>query len=84
VDYVKEVTHREAFQWDEKDEQSASFNLTHPTMFWPRSKTYVPGSGCLIDLAEISSIEGYITKQGRDMTMNLSPKPGLKPLPLPS
>ena len=27
VDYVKEVTHREAFQWDEKDEQSASFNL---------------------------------------------------------
>lgn len=32
-------------------------------------------------LAEISSIEGYITKQGRDMTMNLTPKPGLKPLP---
>ena len=28
VDYVKEVTHREAFQWDEKDEQSASFDLT--------------------------------------------------------
>jgi carbamoyl-phosphate synthase small subunit len=28
VDYVKEVTHREAFAWDEKDEQSASFNLT--------------------------------------------------------
>jgi len=27
VDYVKEVTHKEAFQWDEKDEQSASFNL---------------------------------------------------------
>jgi carbamoyl-phosphate synthase small subunit len=27
VDYVKEVTHREAFLWDEKDEQSASFNL---------------------------------------------------------
>src|SRR6476659_426412 len=27
VDYVKEVTHREAFLWDEKDEQSANFNL---------------------------------------------------------
>ena len=27
VDYVKEVTHREEFLWDEKDEQSASFNL---------------------------------------------------------
>jgi len=27
VDYVKEVTHREAFLWDEKDEQSAGFNL---------------------------------------------------------
>ncbi len=29
VDYVKEVTHKESFLWDEKDEQSASFNLTH-------------------------------------------------------
>jgi len=27
VDYVKEVTHREAFVWDEKDEQSASFRV---------------------------------------------------------
>jgi carbamoyl-phosphate synthase small subunit len=27
VDYVKEVTHREEFDWDEKDQQSASFNL---------------------------------------------------------
>ncbi len=27
VDYVKEVTHREAFVWDEKDEQSASFGV---------------------------------------------------------
>ncbi|MEW6155841.1 MAG: glutamine-hydrolyzing carbamoyl-phosphate synthase small subunit [Verrucomicrobiota bacterium] len=27
VDYVKEVTHRDAFRWDENDEQSASFNL---------------------------------------------------------
>src|ERR1043166_4925174 len=27
VDYVKEVTHKEAFLWDEKDEQSANFKL---------------------------------------------------------
>ncbi len=27
VDYVKEVTHRESFRWDEKDEMSASFRL---------------------------------------------------------
>jgi carbamoyl-phosphate synthase small subunit len=27
VDYVKEVTHKEAFLWDAKDEQSASFDL---------------------------------------------------------
>src|ERR1051325_2205601 len=27
VDYVKEVTHKEAFLWDAKDEQSANFNL---------------------------------------------------------
>ncbi|MHB8522708.1 MAG: glutamine-hydrolyzing carbamoyl-phosphate synthase small subunit [Limisphaerales bacterium] len=27
VDYVKEVTHRAPFRWDEKDEQSASFQL---------------------------------------------------------
>jgi carbamoyl-phosphate synthase small subunit len=27
VDYVKEVTHKKAFRWDEKDEQSAEFNL---------------------------------------------------------
>ena len=31
VDYVKEVTHREAFLWDEKDEQSGSFNLVQGT-----------------------------------------------------
>jgi carbamoyl-phosphate synthase small subunit len=29
VDYVKEVTHQEAFLWDETDEQSANFNLVH-------------------------------------------------------
>jgi carbamoyl-phosphate synthase small subunit len=27
VDYVREVTHKAAFYWDEKDEQSASFKL---------------------------------------------------------
>jgi len=27
VDYVKEVTHKEAFLWDPEDEQSANFNL---------------------------------------------------------
>jgi carbamoyl-phosphate synthase small subunit len=27
VDYVKEVTHKEPFAWDPKDEQSASFNI---------------------------------------------------------
>jgi carbamoyl-phosphate synthase small subunit len=27
VDYVKEVTHPKAFRWDEKDEQSAAFDL---------------------------------------------------------
>jgi carbamoyl-phosphate synthase small subunit len=27
VDYVKEVTHKQAFRWDEKDEQSANFKL---------------------------------------------------------
>src|SRR5436309_4763880 len=27
VDYVKEVTHAEAFRWDEQDEQSPSFKL---------------------------------------------------------
>ena len=27
VDYVKEVTHKKAFRWDEKDEQSAAFEL---------------------------------------------------------
>src|SRR5205823_3398636 len=27
VDYVKEVTHREAFLWEQADEQSSAFNL---------------------------------------------------------
>ena len=29
VDYVKEVTHKEAFLWDQKDEESADFKLVH-------------------------------------------------------
>src|SRR5262245_12113948 len=29
VDYVREVTHPKSFLWDEKDEQSANFNLIH-------------------------------------------------------
>jgi carbamoyl-phosphate synthase small subunit len=31
VDYVKEVTHKEPFRWDEKDEQSAAFDLVRGT-----------------------------------------------------
>jgi len=34
-------------------------------------------------LAEVATIEGPINKQGRDMTMNLTPRPGIKPLPKP-
>lgn len=33
------------------------------------------------DLKDISSVEGPIIKQGRDMIMNLAPRAGLKPLP---
>lgn len=29
VDYVKEVTHKQAFSWDERDEKSGNFRLTH-------------------------------------------------------
>lgn len=32
-------------------------------------------------LEEIATVEGPINKQGRDMTMNLAPRPGVKPLP---
>ncbi|MBV9867788.1 MAG: translation initiation factor IF-3 [Abitibacteriaceae bacterium] len=34
-------------------------------------------------LADIATVEGTIIKQGRDMTMNLAPRPGVKPLPKP-
>ena len=33
------------------------------------------------DLEEVATVEGAIIKQGRDMTMMLTPKPGIKPLP---
>ncbi|HPC61049.1 MAG TPA: glutamine-hydrolyzing carbamoyl-phosphate synthase small subunit [Verrucomicrobiota bacterium] len=36
VDYVKEVTHRESFVWDENDEQSAEFRLTQGLAGDPR------------------------------------------------
>lgn len=29
IDYVKQVTHQEAFLWDEQDQQSANFKLVH-------------------------------------------------------
>lgn len=34
VDYVKEVTHKQSFRWDEQDEQSAEFDLVrgNPTL----------------------------------------------------
>jgi translation initiation factor IF-3 len=32
-------------------------------------------------LDEVSTVEGQVTKQGRDMTMMLTPKAGIKPLP---
>ena len=32
-------------------------------------------------LDAIATVEGPIAKQGRDMTMNLAPRPGVKPLP---
>jgi carbamoyl-phosphate synthase small subunit len=31
VDYVKEVTHKNSFRWDEKDEKSAAFDLVRGT-----------------------------------------------------
>jgi carbamoyl-phosphate synthase small subunit len=39
VDYVKEVTHREPFRWDERDEQSANFRLARgPATGDPRTE----------------------------------------------
>ncbi len=33
------------------------------------------------ELAAIATVEGAVIKQGRDMIMNLTPRPGVKPLP---
>jgi carbamoyl-phosphate synthase small subunit len=35
VDYVKDVTHKETFLWDENDEQSANFTLQHGSQAQP-------------------------------------------------
>lgn len=42
VDYVKEVTHKEAFLWDVKDEQSRKFELVHGTPQDPRARVSLP------------------------------------------
>jgi carbamoyl-phosphate synthase small subunit len=42
VDYVKEVTHPEAFLWDEKDEQSAAFDLVRGTKIGDARHTRKP------------------------------------------
>ena len=34
-----------------------------------------------LGVEEVATVEGAIVKQGRDMTMMLTPKPGVKPLP---
>ncbi len=42
VDYVKEVTHKEAFQWDPKDEQSGAFDLVRGTAVVDARKHHKP------------------------------------------
>ncbi len=42
VDYVKEVTHAEAFAWDEKDEQSGDFDLIRGNAVVDASKLHKP------------------------------------------
>lgn len=42
VDYVKDVTHKETFLWDEKDEQSANFTLQHGSDAEPRARNPLP------------------------------------------
>ena len=39
VDYVKEVTHKQPFVWDERDERSASFNLVRGSNAVPDPRT---------------------------------------------
>src|SRR5450759_2016193 len=42
VDYVREVTHTEPFRWDEKDEQSAAFDLVRGTKHGDARNTRKP------------------------------------------
>ena len=42
VDYVKEVTHKQAFQWDAKDEQSGAFDLVRGTAVLDARKHHKP------------------------------------------
>ncbi|MGA3268133.1 MAG: glutamine-hydrolyzing carbamoyl-phosphate synthase small subunit [Verrucomicrobiota bacterium] len=42
VDYVKEVTHKKAFRWDEKDEQSGAFRLAFGPEPQPRRQVRAP------------------------------------------
>jgi carbamoyl-phosphate synthase small subunit len=42
VDYVKEVTHKKAFRWDEKDEQSAAFDLVRGSETIDARKNHKP------------------------------------------
>lgn len=42
VDYVKEVTHKQAFQWDAKDEQSGAFDLVRGTAIVNARKHHKP------------------------------------------
>lgn len=42
VDYVKDVTHRTAFRWDEKDQQSAAFDLVRGNLSADARQTRKP------------------------------------------
>ena len=42
VDYVKEVTHQQAFAWDENDEQSGAFDLVRGTAVVDARKHHKP------------------------------------------
>jgi carbamoyl-phosphate synthase small subunit len=42
VDYVKEVTHKDAFKWDEKDEQSGAFDLVRGNLITDARRHHKP------------------------------------------
>jgi carbamoyl-phosphate synthase small subunit len=44
VDYVKQVTHKEAFLWDKNDEQSTDFQLVQGTGDSPMGRTPLPAA----------------------------------------